>query len=183
LGCIWQEIWSITRIVLSTHHQYRRIYVQLNIAAWIARVVIILDFTGTRFDIAQSGYCALYLAAYVECNALLLSIYHQSQRRYVQLNIEAWIARNVIILVLTGTWIDIAQTAHCAPYLATYVDNNALPFVDTPTIAAEIRSVEYWRLNSRKCNNIGFDRYQRWHGANLLLCPVFRAVDDDFYKA
>jgi pyridoxal/pyridoxine/pyridoxamine kinase len=59
-------MWSISRIELSTHHQYRRIYGQLNIAAWISRFVIILDFTGTKFDIAQSGYCALYLAAIMD---------------------------------------------------------------------------------------------------------------------
>jgi hypothetical protein len=37
-----------------------------------------------------------------------LSINHRTQRRYVQLNIEASISRAAIILVLTGTSAEIA---------------------------------------------------------------------------
>jgi hypothetical protein len=40
----------------------------LNVDACIRRTVIILDLTGTRIDIASSGYCALYVAANVEYN-------------------------------------------------------------------------------------------------------------------
>jgi hypothetical protein len=44
---------------------------------------------------------------------------------------------------MTGTIVAIAHTTVWALYLAVNVEYNAIRFVDKPTIAAEIRSIEY----------------------------------------
>jgi hypothetical protein len=102
-----------------------------------------------------------------------LSINGQSQRRYIQLYVDACTRRTVIILDLTGTRFDIAQTAYCALYLIANVVYNTHRFVDNPPIAEEIHSIEYWSLNVNKCKYIGYDRGKRWHSVNQKLCSVF----------
>jgi hypothetical protein len=59
------------------------------------------------------------------------------------MNVEAYIGTTVIILDLTGTRFDIAQTGYCALYLIANVVYNTHRFVDNPPIVAEIRSIEY----------------------------------------
>jgi hypothetical protein len=71
------------------------------------------------------------------------SINQQSQQRYVQFYVEACLRRTEIVLDLTGTRYDIAQTGYCALYLIANVVYNTHRFVDNPPIAAEIYSIEY----------------------------------------
>jgi hypothetical protein len=80
----------------------------LYIKPCIRRTVIILNLTGTRIDIAQTGYCALCVAAKVEYNTHRVVDKPPIAGKYVQLNVEACIRITVAILDLTGTRFDIA---------------------------------------------------------------------------
>jgi hypothetical protein len=98
----------------------------LNIEARIARNVNIFYLTGTIVDIAYRRGYALHLAASVEYNAHRFVVKSPSQRRYVQLKIEACIRSTVIILNMTGTSIDIEQSGGFRLHLAANVEYIAI---------------------------------------------------------
>jgi hypothetical protein len=86
-----------------------------------------------------------------------LSTYHPSQRRYVQLKIEASIRRTVIILDLTGTRIDIALSRGFWLHLAAMVVHIEHLIVGRSKIVTVIHSTDYGILNMKICYNIEFD--------------------------
>jgi hypothetical protein len=171
--CIWQQAWTITRIDLSTNHQLQRRYVQLNIVAWMARTIIILDLTGISFDTAKSGGFRLHFAANMEYNTHW--IVDEPLIAGEVRSFEYWwlcIKKcNFIGFDRDQSWH--SETGYCGLYLASNVDYNAHWIVDISQISTVIRSIQYCSLNSKKCNYILFDRDHGWHGVNKRIRTVF----------
>ena len=55
---------------------------------------------------------------------------------------------------MTVLRVDIAISGICAPYLATAVECSAHRVVDLTRIVAEIRAIEYLRLNRKSANTL-----------------------------
>ena len=57
--CVWQSMWNIARIALSTYVLWNRSHVDLNIQAWTYNIAFGLDFAGTRVYAAQASWWAM----------------------------------------------------------------------------------------------------------------------------
>jgi hypothetical protein len=102
-----------------------------------------------------------------------VSEYLQLLRRYVQMNIVAWLWGAVNTLCMVGTTVHIAYTGGCALYLAPSLQYNAHRNVGISPIAAQIRLLEFWSLYMRSCNYIVYRRVYCPHSVIWRMCAVF----------
>jgi hypothetical protein len=141
--------------------------------AWICGALITLYIVGTTVHIAQTGRYVLHLAPNLQYNAhWIVEIYPIAAQISSP---ECWslIMRNCNCIVYLGTTVHKDSTGGCAVCLSPYLQYNAHWIVDIPTMAAQIRSVEYWSLNMRSCWYLVYVRDHSSHSVNWTICAVF----------